>query len=356
MSRNELDNQLDGQITLDEIMNPPKMMVAVANIFARARKHMTLNEQKTFVYALTQIKFTEEPKSEYVKLDKKVLANILGISTRDIDHLSQNLYDEIKSLPQHSFIEIADKDIDLYTSGNIISSVTKFKNYVRIHFNNEYLPLFTNLSDKYITMWSEDIFGMTSVRSVQFYELLRQMSYSEYEAGEGMYSYACGVKAFKEMFNIPKEGKGSYMRENGGFDRSNFEKYVIDPLCDDLSHCKMIQLVLRPDGKPYEKVKHGKRVDGYRFYWTFSAHPAVATANEVRQIQERVDKNPKVMKIAKDILDGEGRKETKEEKKKNQFHNFPQRKYDYDELEKRLLGVQRLESEREKSEKEKGNS
>ena len=75
------------------------------------------------------------------------------------------------------------------------------------------------------------------------------MSFDKYEDGNDVYSYGWGIKALKEMFDIPKEGKGSYMRAKGGFDRSNFEKYVIDPLCDDLAKCKMIQLVIQPDGK-----------------------------------------------------------------------------------------------------------
>lgn len=161
--------------------------------------------------------------------------------------------------------------------------------------------------------------------------MLRQMSFDKYEDGNDVYSYGWGIKALKEMFDIPKEGKGSYMRAKGGFDRSNFEKYVIDSLCDDLAKCKMIQLVIQPDGKLYEKVKNGNRVQGYRFYWTLSQRPAVAEAHEVKAIADRVDRNPQVLKIAKDILAGE--KVKKKKPKKNGFNDFEQRDYDYSELE-----------------------
>ena len=169
---------------------------------------------------------------------------------------------------------------------------------------------------------------MTSKRSVQFYEFLRSIT----DTRNKINNVALGVKALKEMFEIPKEGKGSYMRSKGGFDRANFEKKVIDPLCEDLKNCKMINLIIQSDGKLYEKVKRGNRVEGYRFYWTFSARPSVANAEKVREIQERVDKNPVILKIAKDIVDGE----KKPKKKENFFNNFPQRQYDYDELEKKL--------------------
>ena len=128
------------------------------------------------------------------------------------------------------------------------------------------------------------------------------------------------------------------MREKGGFDRTNFEKYVIEPICKDLMKCKMIQLVIQPDGKPYEKVKEKNRVRGYKFYWTLSQRPAVADAGEVKAITDRVDKDPQVLKVAKDIIKGEKKpKKGKKDKDKGSFFNFEQREYDHEELERRLL-------------------
>lgn len=307
MARSEFDGDLEGQMTIDELFEPPKRLFAVSRIFARARRDMSLSEQKTFVYALSELKFTEKADSPYVRLDKKTLAGILGIKS-DTDHLSVDLYDSIKELPKHSYIEINERDMDLQSNGFIVSSLTRFKNIIRLRFNDEYLGLFTGLSADYITMWSADIFQMKSKRSVQFYERLRQETDTRVEINE----YGFGVKALKEMFGIPKDGEGSYIRGNGSFDRSNFEKRVIDPICDDIKGCRMINLVMQSDGKPYEKVKRGNRVLGYRFSWTFTSHPAIASAEEVAEIQERVDRNPQILKVAKDMLDGE-------KKQKNSF-------------------------------------
>lgn len=322
------DNEIEGQLTIEEYMNPPERLVAVSRIFARARKEMSLAEQKTFVYALAKMNFTEEPSTDVVRLDKKTLARIIGINS-DADHLSVDLYNEIKELPAHSFIEISENDIGLYSNGFIVTAITRFKNIIRLRLNKEYMPLFTGLSGDYITLWSSDIFKMSSRRSAQFYEYLRQITDTRKEVND----VGLGVKALKKMFNIPQE---TYMREKGGFDRRNFENRVIDPICADLAKCKMINLVVQPDGKYYVKEKHGNRVSAYRFFWTFSAHPSVATASEVKQIQERVDKNPEVLKVAKDILTGEKKKKTTG----NKFNNFKQRDYDYAELEKELLKAQ----------------
>lgn len=53
MIKNSYDGQIEGQMTLDDMFEPPERMVAVSQKFARARKEMTLAEQKTFVYALS---------------------------------------------------------------------------------------------------------------------------------------------------------------------------------------------------------------------------------------------------------------------------------------------------------------
>ena len=342
------DDQIQGQMSIADLFEPPEKLFAVSRIFARARKDMSLAEQKTFVYALSEMRFTEEAESDCVKLDKKTLARILGITTADIGHLSVNLYDEIKELPRHSYIEINEKDLDLYSSGFIVTAVTRFRNVVRLRFNREYLGLFTGMSRDYITMWSADIFQMKSKRSVQFYEYLRQRTDTRKEVN----SEGLGIRAFKELFEIPKDGKGSYMRESGSFNRSEFEKKVIQPLCDDLKNCKMIHLIVQSDGKLYEKVKQGNRVAGYRFYWTFTSHPAIASPAAVQQIPKAQPSNEdqREKQIANDtprpvILAKETKAKEKKPRKKNSFDYDGQRDHDFDALERALLnqGIERNE-------------
>ncbi len=324
------DNQIEGQMSLGDLYNPKDRLIAVSRIFAEARKEMSLAEQKCFVYALTQLKFTEQASSPYVYMDKKELAHIVGVES-DTDHLSVDLKRAIGKLPKHSFIEIDNPEIDLYTSGTFIRTIAMFKNQVRVKFEEDYLGLFTGLTTDYITMWSSDIFQMDSIRSVQFYEHLRSITIPN----QNVNTVLIGIQKFKEMFNIPLDGKGSYMREKSGFDRNNFERYVINPLCEDLQKCRMINLVYT-NGKPYEKEKKNGMVLGYRFYWTFSSHPKVATAAEVKEIQERIDKNPEVLKVAKDIVDSKGKPKKQDGRGHNGTPDTEARQEDYNELLERF--------------------
>ncbi len=339
----DFDEEIKGQMSIDDLFSPPEKMVAVSNIFARARKNMSLAEQKTFILALSKIEWKKSPSEQpnIVELEKKVVEKVLGYKSDSTD-LSQNVWNAIKDLNKHSHIEIADRDRGIYDSGMVVTRITMRKNTdnIRIKFEEEYLPLFMGLGSNYITMWSLDIFKMTSKRSVQFYELLRQMSYDKYAESPNVFSYGFGIKALKDMFDIPKEGKGSYMRAKGGFDRTNFEKKVIEPLCEDLAHCKMIQLIVQDDGKYYQKVKKGNRVLGYRIHWSLSKYPNVADAREVKEIAERVDKDPQLLKVSKDILKGEKKSKSSQNQGKTwgNIETSPSYKdQDFDELERQLL-------------------
>jgi stalled ribosome alternative rescue factor ArfA len=320
------NNECKGQMSIDDLysINIPENLFAVSKIFARARKQMNLPEFKAFTYALTKIRFTEENGNK-VMMDKRTLAKIVGVNS-DSNHLSQDLKRSIGNLPLHSYIEIDDKDNDFYESGVVVTSLRMYKNNACITFNPDYMPMFSKLEREYITMWSSDIYSMTSERSIEFYEQLRLNTDTRNEINTAQ----VGIKWFKELFNIPKEGKGSYMREKGGFNRAEFERKVIEPLCDDLAKCKMINLVLQPNGKYYEKVKQNGRVVAYRFDWTYTSHPRVGTAIEIQNVQNEIEKNPEILKVAKDIIKGT--------KKKNKFNSFEnQNKYNMDELESQIL-------------------
>lgn len=325
MGYSKLDVEFEGQIELFE-KEVPGNLFAVSRVFAAAKKQMNLAEYKTLAYALSHVKWTEDC-PERLYLDKQELAQAIGLSC-DVTDLSQHLYRAIGDMPSHSLLKFADKDKGLYDSGNFVRRVTMFRNVCRILLEPTYLSLFGGLN-RYITMWSSDIYKMHSERSVAFYELLRDHADTRQEIN----ICEMGIKALKELCCIPKDGDGSYMRKDGHFDRPAFEKRVIEPLCDDLKHCEMIQLILMPDGKPYQKLKSGNRVQGYRFAYRISDHPRIASAGELSEINEEIRKDPEVLKLAKDIKDGKT-KARKKVQADNETINT--QTYDMTELEKRL--------------------
>ena len=163
MAMNYTDEQYH-QFSLEEYFqgDVKPNLFAVSRIFAEARKQMTIAEHKTLVYALSQIRWKEKcPDTLY--LDKKELAKVVGINS-DIDHLSADLNRSIGEMPKHSFLRFSDKDKGMYLNGNFVRTVAMFKNVVRIRLEEEFLGLFGNLETNFLTLWSEDIFGMKTER------------------------------------------------------------------------------------------------------------------------------------------------------------------------------------------------
>ena len=302
-------------------------LFAVSRIFAESRKQMNLSEYKAFTLALTSVRWKESC-PDVLYLDKKKVAKIIGVSS-DTDHLSQDLKRSIGALPLHSYLEFSDKNKDIYVNGCFITTIAFYRNKIRIRMNPDYLSLFGELDKNYLTMWSSDIFNMRSERAVKLYEVLRENS----DTRKNLQTGTISIRFLKELFDIPKDGKGSYVRTNGHFSRPEFEKYVIDPVCEDLAKSEMIQLILQPDGKYYEKLKRGNRVIAYKLYWTISSHPRVATAQEVAEIRES---NPEVLKIAKDIVNGRKKKQPKAARKST-FNNYSHEEIDWDAAAQKIM-------------------
>lgn len=340
-----IPSDYEGQLSIFDYFEEPKEsnpLIAVSKIFAAAKKQMSLAEWKTFVFALTKIKWKGENNNNQGKnnvivpnvegqqlinkavvLNKKEVAEKIGL-VADEAHLSINLRRTIGDLWKHS--ELKFENNKEWANGTFITNVIcNQKNQVIIVFNGMYLPLFQELDKEknYITMWADDLFSMNTDRSIIFYEELRLHSDTSKEN-----SKIYGVKELKDLFNIPKE---AYLRKDNHFDRTAFEKRIIEPLCEDMKKCSMINLSMNEDGKLYKKIKSKGKVLGYEFQWVISTHPRVATAKEVKEMNQ----NPETMKVANDIL--KGKKKPTKKKAKNNFNNFQQNEYDFEKLEEQLL-------------------
>ena len=344
----EPDLQVEGQMTIENMYEPNSSLFAVARIFARAKKNMSLGEMKALAWVLTFIKFKDEPMTDIVVVNLYFLAQKIGVNSDDA-HLRSDVFRVLRNMRKNSSIDIADVDRKYYDSGSFIRRVTISGDKVRFLFEPQYLGLFTGLTKDYITLWAEEISKMTTKRSMQLYEYLRMLT----DGKTTEYDVLLGVRKLKEIFDIPKDGPASYMRKSGGFDRSNFEKNVLAPVCEDLEKCEMISLLIvgevvdekSEDGKKkkiyYEKVKEGKRVIGYRFHWAFSARPQITTAKEVKEIKDEAIKDPVMLKVANDIVKGKRKKGKKDAggNNNNPFNQFEQNQYDFDELEEVILNT-----------------
>ena len=300
----------------------PEEMVGMSKVFARAKKRMSLNEFKTFIYCLCQIHWTDPEMPKTVCLDKITLARILKMSVDPVN-LARNLRLKIGDLVDHSIITFESKDSKKWQKGALITRVAINEDrVVIIDFNPAYAQLFCNLKKDFILLWSKDVFGMESDRSITIYEFLR-LNCDTRVTNSRVFT----IDQIRELLDIPMSGTGSYMRKDGRFDRHAFETKVLDLICEDLERCEMLKLVPQEDKNGdmqlYKRIKQGRKLIGYEFVWNVTDYPRISDAHEAQETKQMIEKDPSVLKIARDIKRGK-KKKTKE----NTFNQFEKKEYD----------------------------
>lgn len=270
-------------------------MIAYGKALARASKQMSLEEFKVFVMALTKINWKKDENNLEIYIQKNDVKDALGWNY-DSSDLSYKLRLLIKNLLKHSMVSFDGETDEEWEEGFLVTNVKSTRGEICIKLNEYYRPLFEGLlQDKdYITIWANDVYGFKSVYSYLFFEELRlhcdtrTTNYREYS-----------TKELKKMFGMPKDGKGSYMhfdktKGKNVFDRTNFEKYVLDVICAEINNGSMIELFPQfeydKDGKIkshkyYKKIKKNGYVAAYRFQYNVKTRQTPTEEEIVEQLE-----------------------------------------------------------------------
>ena len=247
-------------------------MVAMGKALMRAKKQMDIVERKALIMALTKMNWSKKEENNIVELDKIEICEILGWNYNASDR-SVKLRRLFKALANHSYIEMNVKDKDEWDDGFLIPRISSTRGSIKVYFAEQFMPLLTNLlQDKdFVTIWSNDIYKFENVNSYLLFEELRLHSDTR-QTNWRTYS----TKQLKELFGMPKTGKGAYMHYSAKdqkevFDRSNFEKYVLDKAIAEINKGQMIKILPIvgsneiKKGKLYQKIKKNGFVVGYQF-------------------------------------------------------------------------------------------
>lgn len=252
-------------------------MVAMGKALVRARKNMSIEERKLLVMAMTKINWTKSENELVVCLSKLEISEVQNWKIDSSDR-SAKVRKLATNLAKHSYIQIDGEDKDDWDDGFLVPRIRSTKGDIYVYFGEQFRPLLENLTkDKdFVTIWANDVYGFDSLYAYLLFEDMR-MHCDTRQTNWRTYS----TKELKEIFGIPKAGKGSYMRpqEKGGFDRSNFEKKVLNVAIEEINRGQMIKILpfvgmeATPEKphKLYEKIKKNGYVAGYLFkYNVFS--------------------------------------------------------------------------------------
>ena len=309
-------------------------LIAISKAMARAKDKMSMQETKLAFIMLSKIEWKNVKNNLEIWVDKGEIMKLLG---SEIDSSDQSAY--LRKLAQntvhHSDLCFDGEDADEWEDMPLFTRRKSTKNMLMMEIYSGVAHHIQGLECEYITLFLSDILKFDSnidgLRAYTLYEYLRLNSDTR-----RINSRILSTKDFKQIFNIPKDGKGSYMRESGKFDRPAFEKYVIEPVLNMLAKCDHV--VLHDYGKDkkgqpvyYNKIKKHGMVQGYELTYTINKRPRAIKRESIIDVQAK----PEVLKVAQDII--EGKKNPKKSASKNKFDNFDGRKYSsdfYDLLQK----------------------
>ena len=225
-------------------------------------------EWRALAYILKHIDFTKPLPTEPIYIDKKELAEAIGIFT-DYNNRANWLKKDIGNLVMHSVVDvIIDEEGNTIQISLLQAAGPISRNQYVVQFTESAKPFFGDLRDgEYVNLLAYDFDKLNDDRAIQLYNLMRLKT--KYEKGKKPYGeWVLYANKLKQMFNIPFSGRGAYM-DKDGFNRRNFELKVIKPALERIDqNSKLIKLIHNDTEEVlYEKIKTKVGGTGYRIKW-----------------------------------------------------------------------------------------
>lgn len=239
--------------------------IGVSKALARSQVKWTPEERKLFAMVLSKIRWAEDGNSNTVALDKNEIIEALALKVDGTDR-SRYLRLAFQRLAKDSEVHWTDpEDAEVWNDDFLILGRRSTRGEIRVTINPVFMPHLENLvrNMPFLTVWTSDIFKFKSKHAFALFERLRLDYDSRYITNIRRYT----TKELKSIFGLTKE---DYTRKDGSFDRTNFEKKVLNVAIAEINqHSKMMSIL--PNGKArnglsfYDKGKKNGFVAFYEF-------------------------------------------------------------------------------------------
>lgn len=260
-----------------------------------------------FFYAICSK--VREKGTDLVEIPLEELKEITGYRSTSAERFNEDLKRMNQKLISCNGQFETDEEIVFF---NLFSTfrIVKSKSILKVRVNSDMTWLLNNIASQFTAFELQEFVGLSGIYSKALYRLLKQWKTKgctpEYR-----------IDAFKELMACPNYAPKDVMKE------------VINPAVEEIKESKLF------DDLSCEVVyakKRGKPVEGYIFH--FGKENRRITFDDVEEYTEGMTSEQKaaVVKAANNML-----KEKKKKPKKNSFNDFPQRDYDFEQLEKELL-------------------
>lgn len=254
--------------------------ITISNSFAEAKYNLNSLEQKLVLINISTIRFEDE---EFKKnmFTVQELASLMGVS-------SELLYRELPKMCNKllsTVFEIREKTGSKWFKFNLLSSALYDNGTIYFKFNDESKPFLLKLKSLFTSFSLNNILHLDSKYSLRIYQICCSSRFKK----EIYYS----LEDFKDILSLTQKSYNQF---------GNIKAKVITPALEEINSKTDITL-------EYTPIKQGRKIIGIKF---------LINNNKQKVIIEKEHKT--------------------KHQSKSKFFNFESHDYDYNELERQLLG------------------
>lgn len=228
--------------------------------------------RKLFVMCLTKIDWKKANNNSVIELSKSEVMEILNFDSESSEQ-SRLLRSLFKKFQYASWIE----NEEILDQGFIIYHVNSRKRgKITININPEIMPHLENLIEKrnYLKMWSDDQYQFKSKFAFALYDAI-QLRY-DFRYSRNYIQFT--TSQLKEIFRLNEK---DYIRKDGQFDRTNFEKKVLNVAISEINTSQMMKFRYNGLNRKREPIYYEKRKkDGYVESYMFKVEMFTEWAND----------------------------------------------------------------------------
>lgn len=235
-------------------------VAVMSNLIVRATTRWTLEESKLFLLAVSQIEQRDE--KNWVKLNKKDVANMLGLSTTKTNELRALM----TRMRNKSEIYFDGPSKEEWIDGYLLTMSRSDRNNLYIRFNDYYIPLLHYVAGQLFTRIDvKCIIGFQHRSTYNLYMYLASWHNANYAANNRKINKADLAKVFDL-----KEGQywRNYGTDKAKFDWYKFEQKCVTPALEEIKANKNCDLCI----DEFLKVKDHrnlKTILGYDVTWHY---------------------------------------------------------------------------------------
>ena len=277
------EEQMQLALDLDD-----QFIVVQDNSLVMGNYDMTAIEQKLLLILLSTIKKDDE-ELKTISFRVRDLADLMGITP-------YSLYRDLKKICKSivgKMVELQNKQGD-WIVFNIISyaKYRQSKGVVELKLNNDAKPYVLKLKELFTAFKLEQVLDLESKYAIRIYQITKSNIYKK--------TFVLELETLKKQLKLTQKSYSLY---------GNIKKKVIEPALAEINEKTDISL-------SYEEIKIGRKVEMLKF-----------------KVSQKKNNPVKIKPITKS-----NNKVSESNFKKSSFNNFEPRQYDYDKLEKKLLG------------------